>query len=63
MFLQVELRHSRHWNTEIEDALKNACNCEHLLKMLTPRKNINSRGQVEVWAMKLMHKLKLLELE
>lgn len=51
---------SGHWNAEIEEELKDICDCERLPKLLTPRKNINSRGQIEIWAMKLIHKLQLL---
>jgi len=51
---------SGHWHAEIEEELNDICDCERLPKLLTPRKNINSRGQIEIWAMKLIHKLQLL---
>lgn len=50
---------SGHWDVEIEEKLKSKCICERLPKMLTPRKSINNEGQLEVWAVKLRHKLNL----
>lgn len=50
---------SGHWDHDIERELSATCVCERLPKMLTPRKNANVKGQMVLWAAKLLRKLGL----
>lgn len=50
---------SGHWDHQIEEALTGICTCERLPKMLTPRNNAVAKGQMAVWALKLLRRLGL----
>jgi hypothetical protein len=50
---------SGHWDHEIEKDLGGVCACERLPKMLTPRMKVDERGQMALWAVKLLRRLGL----
>jgi len=50
---------SGHWDHETEEIVADICSCERLPKILTPRVNAGLPGQSQVWALKLLSKLRL----